>query len=331
MSNIYLDKERHDMFQQKQDELQNSIQSTAENYTNELLQSKLADIQNKTIGSELLFSTIPAGIGKATETYSRIKDVYNKLKVVKGQISDKVDDIRDKVSNLTGAKLDDTVNQPGDKLFMNPLFEDDDKSVSDMRQGLTDRVNAFHDANPEIGEESRSINLNMIENLSDTQVPIVSKSFEGVDMDKSMSPEAGQQLKENLSNETFGNVSDYTGRQLSDIPTAVLPTEDTIGSLKTAITAPIQDTIDAIKAPILDATSAVSDVANKAISGVSDLAAEGTSILAEAAVPIVGDIAAVGSLIFGGVEAFKDLFSKPEAPPVPTINVEAGGVNQAGI
>ena len=41
MGDIYNDKMRHDNFQQKQDDIQNSIQASADNYTSELNESKL--------------------------------------------------------------------------------------------------------------------------------------------------------------------------------------------------------------------------------------------------------------------------------------------------
>ena len=115
----------------------------------------------------------------------------------------------------------------------------------------------------------------------------------------------GGEIKPSMA-ETFGNVKNYLGGQVGDLgdKVSVLPNAETsIGSLKQAIPKPsiiedgIADTTKTVTDVAKSAVSDATDVASTAISGAADLAAEGTSILAEAAVPVIGDVLAVGSLI----------------------------------
>lgn len=287
MSDIYNDRMRHDQFQQKQDDIENSIQSSAQNYSNELLQSKLADVQNKTIGSELMFSSIPSSFAKATETYSRVKGLYQKIQVLPEKVSGVIEDTKAKAGGLLEEK------------------------ASDLVDSLKTQVGISSDVG-DIGKDSKVF---------------VNPLFD-----------EGAEIKPVA--ETFGSVKSYIGGQVGDLgdKVSVLPNaETTVGSLKQAIPKPqdIQDAVSNVKSTVGDVSDVAGDVAGdvvkSAVSGATDLAAEGTSILAEAAVPIVGDIAALGSLVFGAFEGVKDLVDKPKPTPVPTINIQAGGVNQAGI
>lgn len=287
MSDIYNDRMRHDQFQQKQDDIENSIQSSAQNYSNELLQSKLADVQNKTIGSELMFSSIPSSFAKATETYSRVKGLYQKIQVLPEKVSGVIEDTKAKAGGLLEEK------------------------ASDLVDSLKTQVGISSDVG-DIGKDSKVF---------------VNPLFD-----------EGAEIKPVA--ETFGSVKSYIGGQVGDLgdKVSVLPNAETsVGSLKQAIPKPqdIQDAVSNVKSTVGDVSDVAGDVAGdvvkSAVSGATDLAAEGTSILAEAAVPIVGDIAALGSLVFGAFEGVKDLVDKPKPTPVPTINIQAGGVNQAGI
>jgi len=318
MSNIYLDKERHDQFQQKQDDIENGIQSASDNFSNELLQSKLANIQNKTIGSELMFSSLPASIGKASETYSRIKDVYQKLQVVKSKASDLLDSTTDKASDLldsvkgkAGGLLDSVKGQAGDL-------------VDSVKSQAGDFVGSVKGQAGDLVDSVKGQAINSAGTVREVQFD--NPLFEG-------------DFKPSIA-ETFGNVKNYIGGQIGELGSkvSVLPNVETsIGSLKQAIPKPqiIQDAVgdlsSNVKNTIGDVSDVAGDIAKSAISGASDLVAEGSSIIAEAAVPIIGDITALGSLAFGAYEGIKDLVDKPNAPPVPTINVSAGGVSQAGI
>lgn len=290
MSDIYNDRMRHDQFQQKQDDIENSIQSSAQNYSNELLQSKLADVQNKTIGSELMFSSIPSSFAKATETYSRVKGLYQKIQVLPEKVSGVIEDTKAKAGGL---------------------LEEAQSKASDLVDSLKTQVGISSDVG-DIGKDSKVF---------------VNPLFD-----------EGAEIKPVA--ETFGSVKSYIGGQVGDLgdKVSVLPNaETTVGSLKQAIPKPqdIQDAVSNVKSTVGDVSDVAGDVAGdvvkSAVSGATDLAAEGTSILAEAAVPIVGDIAALGSLVFGAFEGVKDLVDKPKPTPVPTINIQAGGVNQAGI
>lgn len=330
MGNIYDDKLRYDNFQSMQDNIENSIQASASNYSNELFQSKLSYIQNKTIGSELMFSTIPAGLGKAVETYSRIKDVYQKSQNVLGKADELVDNIKGKAGELVdtvqgkaGELLNKAQGMAGDLV---DNVQDKLSSIVDMRQGLIDRVNAYHDANPDIPEAGRQISLDIMKNLDESQLPLMNKAFDGVPMNEAMTPSSALELQSNLSKTvqtaTFGNVEDYSSA-LGKV--AVLPNPENM--VKNAISKPLQDITD----EATNAVAGVSDTVKSAVSGASDLLAEGSSALAEASVPIVGDVLALGSLIFGGYEGIKDLINKPKAPPTPAINLMPTGVIQAGI
>lgn len=286
MSDIYNDRMRHDQFQQKQDDIENSIQSSAQNYSNELLQSKLADVQNKTIGSELMFSSIPSSFAKATETYSRVKGLYQKIQVLPEKVSGVIEDTKAKAGGL---------------------LEEAQSKASDLVDSLKTQVGISSDVG-DIGKDSKVF---------------VNPLFD-----------EGAEIKPVA--ETFGSVKSYIGGQVGDLgdKVSVLPNaETTVGSLKQAIPKPqdIQDAVSNVKSTVGDVSDVAGDVVKSAVSGATDLAAEGTSILAEAAVPIVGDIAALGSLVFGAFEGVKDLVDKPKPTPVPTINIQAGGVNQAGI
>ena len=290
MGDIYNDKMRHDNFQGRQDDIENNIQSTANNYSNELVQSKLADVQNKTIGSELMFSSIPASIGKGAETYSRVKGLYQKIQALPEKVSDIVDTVKGKATDLVdsvkGKALDSPLTAPTrEVIFDNPLYEG--------------------------GETAPT-----------REVQFDNPLFEGGEK-----PVA----------ETFGSVKSYIGGQVGDLGDKVSVLPNSVGSLKQAIPKPqdIQDAVSDISSNVKSTVSDVSDVAGdvvkSAVSGATDIATEGASILAEAAVPIVGDVLALGSLVFGGFEGIKDLVDKPKAPPVPTVNAMAGSVSQAGI
>ena len=302
---IYNDRMRHDQFQGRQDDIQNSIQASADNYTNELNQSKIADIQNKTIGSELMFSSIPATFAKGIETFDRVKGLYKKIQALPEKVSGIIDDAKTQAGGL----LEGAKGQAGG------LIEGQAGGLIEGQAG---------------GLQSREVQFD-------------NPLYEGI---------TGE--KPDITAETFGNVKNYLGGQVGDLGSkvSVLPNAETsIGSLKQAIPKPvaIDDALSGGKAAVnkageaiddvaSSATDAVSDVAGKAgdiasglITGGTDIAETASSALAEAAVPIVGDVLAVGTLIAGAFEGIKDLVDKPSAPPPPTINLAPAGVNQAGI
>ena len=308
---IYNDKMRHDQFQARQDDIQNSIQASADNYTNELNQSKIADIQNKTIGSELMFSSIPATFAKGIETFDRVKGLYKKIQALPEKVSGIIDDAKTQAGGL----LEGAKGQAGG------LLEDAKGQAGGLIEGQAG------------GLQSSVIR----------EVQFDNPLYEGI---------TGE--KPDITAETFGNVKNYLGGQVGDLGSkvSVLPNAETsIGSLKQAIPKPvaIDDALSGGKAAVnkageaiedvaSSATDAVSDVAGKAgdiasglITGGTDIAETASSALAEAAVPIVGDVLAVGTLIAGAFEGIKDLVDKPSAPPPPTINLAPAGVNQAGI
>ncbi len=396
MGDIYNDKMRHDNFQQKQDDIQNSIQASADNYTSELNESKIADIQNKTIGSELMFSSIPATFAKGIETFDRVKGLYKKIQALPEKVSGIVDDAKTKASSLiedtkakAGGLLEDAKGQAG--AFVEDLGNSPETTINLKRDDLINKANAYHDelnpVFPELGENERQMDLDEVNNASDSKIvsmhqdagltvnrePIADPldlptTLREVQFDNPLYEGEGI-AKPAITAETFGNVRNYLGGQVGDLGgrVSVLPNMETsVGSLKQAIPKPvaIDDALSGGKAAISDtisgagdavsdisgrATDAVSDIAGKAgdavsdiagkagdiatglVSGGTDIAETAASALAEAAVPIVGDVLAVGSLIAGAYEGIKDLVDKPSAPAPPTINLAPGGVNQAGI
>ena len=361
MGDIYDDKMRHDNFQARQDDIQNSIQASADNYTNELNQSKIADIQNKTIGSELMFSSIPATFSKGIETFDRVKGLYKKIQALPEKVSGIVDDAKTKASSLiedtkakAGGLLEDAKGQAGG------LLEDVKGQAGGLVQGKdiagTPSVREVQFDNPLYEGEGIAKPLDLPTSLREVQFDNPLYEGEGI-------------AKPAITAETFGNVKNYLGGQVGDLGdrVSVLPNMETsVGSLKQAIPKPvaIDDALSGAKAAVSDtisgagdavsdisgrATDAVSDIAGKAgdavsdiagkagdiatglVSGGTDIAETAASALAEAAVPIVGDVLAVGSLFAGAYEGIKDLVDKPSAPAPPTINLAPGGVNQAGI
>jgi len=330
MGDIYNDKMRHDNFQARQDDIQNSIQASADNYTNELNQSKIADIQNKTIGSELMFSSIPATFAKGIETFDRVKGLYKKIQALPEKVSGIIDDAKTQAGGLlegakgqAGGLLEDAKGQAGG------LIEDAKGQAGGLIEGQAGGL---------IEGQAGGLQSSVIR-----EVQFDNPLYEGI---------TGE--KPDITAETFGNVKNYLGGQVGDLGSkvSVLPNAETsIGSLKQAIPKPvaIDDALSGGKAAVnkageaiedvaSSATDAVSDVAGKAgdiasglITGGTDIAETASSALAEAAVPIVGDVLAVGTLIAGAFEGIKDLVDKPSAPPPPTINLAPAGVNQAGI
>ncbi len=321
MGDIYNDKMRHDNFQQKQDDIQNSIQASADNYTSELNESKIADIQNKTIGSELMFSSIPATFSKGIETFDRVKGLYKKIQALPEKVSGIVDDAKTKASSL----IEDTKAKAGG------LLED----AKNQAGGLLDS------AKGQAGDLVQGKDIAVTPSVREVQFDNPLYEGEGI-------------AKPAITAETFGNVRNYLGGQVGDLGgrVSVLPNMETsVGSLKQAIPKPvaIDDALSGAKAAVSGAGDAIGDVAGKAgdavsdiagkagdiatglVSGGTDIAETAASALAEAAVPIVGDVLAVGSLIAGAYEGIKDLVDKPSAPAPPTINLAPGGVNQAGI
>jgi len=333
---IYDDKMRHDNFQARQDDIQNSIQASADNYTNELNQSKIADIQNKTIGSELMFSSIPATFSKGIETFDRVKGLYKKIQALPEKVSGIVDDAKTKASSL----IEDTKAKAGG------LLEDAKGQAGGLLEDVKGQAGGLVQGKDIAGTPSVR------------EVQFDNPLYEGEGI-----------AKPAITAETFGNVKNYLGGQVGDLGdrVSVLPNMETsVGSLKQAIPKPvaIDDALSGAKAAVSDtisgagdavsdisgrATDAVSDIAGKAgdavsdiagkagdiatglVSGGTDIAETAASALAEAAVPIVGDVLAVGSLFAGAYEGIKDLVDKPSAPAPPTINLAPGGVNQAGI
>ena len=378
---IYNDRMRHDNFQARQDDIQNSIQASADNYTSELNESKIADIQNKTIGSELMFSSIPATFSKGIETFDRVKGLYKKIQALPEKVSGIVDDAKTQAGGLledakgqAGGLLEDAKGQAGGLLEdakgqAGGLLEDAKGQAGDLVQGkdiaVTPSVREVQFDNPLYEGEGEGI--------------AVKPSVREVQFDNPLYEGEGI-AKPAITAETFGNVRNYLGGQVGDLggKVSVLPNMETsVGSLKQAIPKPvaIDDALSGGKAVISDTISgagdvvsdisgratdavsnlasgagdaigdvagkagdAVSDIAGKAgdiasglVSGGTDIAETAASALAEAAVPIVGDVLAVGSLVAGAYEGIKDLVDKPSAPAPPTINLAPGGVNQAGI
>jgi len=380
---IYNDRMRHDNFQARQDDIQNSIQASADNYTSELNESKIADIQNKTIGSELMFSSIPATFSKGIETFDRVKGLYKKIQALPEKVSGIVDDAKTQASSLiedtkakAGGLLEDAKGQAGGLLEdakgqAGGLLEDAKGQAGGLVQGKdiagTPSVREVQFDNPLYEGESIAKPLDLPTTLREVQFDNPLYEGEGI-------------AKPAITAETFGNVKNYLGGQVGDLGgrVSVLPNMETsVGSLKQAIPKPvaIDDALSGAKAAVSDTISgagdavsdisgratdavsnlasgagdaigdvagkagdAVSDIAGKAgdiatglVSGGTDIAETAVSALAEAAVPIVGDVLAVGSLVAGAYEGIKDLVDKPSAPAPPTINLAPGGVNQAGI
>ena len=413
---IYNDKMRHDQFQQKQDDIQNSIQASADNYTSELNESKIADIQNKTIGSELMFSSIPATFSKGIETFDRVKGLYKKIQALPEKVSGIVDDAKTQASSLiedtkakAGGLLEDAKGQASGLLedakgqagaFVEDLGNSPETTINLKRDDLINKANAYHDelnpVFPELGTNERQMDLDEVNNASDSKIismhqeagltvtrePIADPldlptTLREVQFDNPLYEGEGEGIaKPAITAETFGNVKNYLGGQVGDLGgrVSVLPNMETsVGSLKQAIPKPvaIDDALSGGKAAISSAGDAVSDISGRAtdavsnlasgagdaigdvagkagdavsdiagkagdiasglVSGGTDIAETAASALAEAAVPIVGDVLAVGSLVAGAYEGIKDLVDKPSAPAPPTINLAPGGVNQAGI
>jgi len=377
---IYNDRMRHDNFQARQDDIQNSIQASADNYTSELNESKIADIQNKTIGSELMFSSIPATFSKGIETFDRVKGLYKKIQALPEKVSGIVDDAKTQASSLiedtkakAGGLLEDAKGQAGG------LLEDAKGQAGGLLEDAKGQAGGLLDsAKGQAGTPSvREVQFD--NPLYEGESIAVTPSVREVQFDNPLYEGEGI-AKPAITAETFGNVKNYLGGQVGDLggKVSVLPNMETsVGSLKQAIPKPvaIDDALSGAKAAVSDTISgagdavsdisgratdavsnlasgagdaigdvagkagdAVSDIAGKAgdiatglVSGGTDIAETAVSALAEAAVPIVGDVLAVGSLVAGAYEGIKDLVDKPSAPAPPTINLAPGGVNQAGI
>jgi len=377
---IYNDRMRHDNFQARQDDIQNSIQASADNYTSELNESKIADIQNKTIGSELMFSSIPATFSKGIETFDRVKGLYKKIQALPEKVSGIVDDAKTQASSLiedtkakAGGLLEDAKGQAGG------LLEDAKGQAGGLLEDAKGQAGGLLDsAKGQAGTPSvREVQFD--NPLYEGESIAVTPSVREVQFDNPLYEGEGI-AKPAITAETFGNVKNYLGGQVGDLggKVSVLPNMETsVGSLKQAIPKPvaIDDALSGAKAAVSDTISgagdavsdisgratdavsnlasgagdaigdvagkagdAVSDIAGKAgdiasglVSGGTDISETAASALAEAAVPIVGDVLAVGSLVAGAYEGIKDLVDKPSAPAPPTINLAPGGVNQAGI
>lgn len=150
-----------------------------------------------------------------------------------------------------------------------------------------------------------------------------------------------------VSPEQFGQVADYAGRQLSDIPTPVLPTVKpvitetsfgggeigTVADIATKTASDVASTITSTASDIASAatgavTGAVSDVASAATGAASDIASAATSAVESglaaagefAALDVLGPIGVLGGIglsIWGLIKGEHEVKARP--PPLPSL------------
>jgi hypothetical protein len=111
MSNSYDDMARYDQFLsqalQQGSEYQQLGANIAENYSNEYQQAKIGSVEAKTMGAELLFTTLPAAfpeVGRAIQKGAQVIKAYGELKEKAVSIQKGLQTLPDDLKSLAGDK-----------------------------------------------------------------------------------------------------------------------------------------------------------------------------------------------------------------------------------
>lgn len=311
---------------------------------NQLIESAKANTEEiHELGSQQILEGSLEGIIPGINGINELRKLYSKAQDTVNTVKDNVNQIKETI-NPTTEPIETT----------EPTETPATQSIEDMRQGLLDRVNEYHESLnpvfPELGEAQKNESINLIQGLTDNEVPMYTKAFEGVPTNQAMPQARVDELVSNIKQQSiqkpqFGDDIDYTGTQLSTTPTPVLPTEtmanDIIGSSKSSIT-------DAI--PIIGEKSITDSITEQApslikkslgfvgdeegaglIGGVGEALGAGLDALGP-----IGALAGVGfgiySAIKGALEEKKNI-DAPAPPPLPELqqNADISAEAQPGV
>jgi hypothetical protein len=315
---LYNDKARYDSFLNQQSNIESGFREEQENYSNQLQNAKLAARENKQIGSEMFFQSLPQALLEGQQVYSKVKGVYDKAQKVVGQAQDlktKVQGFLENGGEASTMPIGTITSAPSREVeFSNPLFDADIPAPvkSNVKLNISTQLD---NPSPEL--------LGSIKDF--LRSPIDADSSKSIVGSQLMTADPAVSGSSPLF-ESFGNVKNYLGGQVGDIGSrvSVLPNAETsIGSLKQAMP----------KIPAAeDVGDVVKSVGDAASDVVSDVAKKGLGLLEESSIPVVGDILAGVGLVTSVYEGVKSLFDKPEkAPPAPVVDVPTTAVMQAGV
>ena len=317
---LYNDKARYDSFLNQQSNIESGFREEQENYSNQLQNAKLAARENKQIGSEMFFQSLPQALLEGQQVYSKVKSVYDKAQKVVGQAQDlktKVQGFLEGGGEASTMPVGTITSAPSREVeFSNPLFDADIPAPikSNVKLNISEATQ-LDNPSPELLGSIKDFLRSPID--ADSSKSIVGSQL--ITADPAVSG-SGPLF------ESFGNVKNYLGGQVGDIGSrvSVLPNAETsIGSLKQAIP----------KIPAAeDVSDVVKSVGDAASDVVSDVAKKGLGLLEESSIPVVGDILAGVGLVTSVYEGVKGLFEKSEkAPPPPVVDVPTTAVMQAGV
>ena len=317
---LYNDKARYDSFLNQQSNIESGFREEQENYSNQLDNAKLAARENKQIGSEMFFQSMPQALLEGQQVYSKVKSVYDKAQKVVGQAQDlktKVQGFLENGGEASTMPVGTITSAPSREVeFSNPLFDADIPAPikSNVKLNISEATQ-LDNPSPEL--------LGSIKDF--LRSPIDADSSKSIVGSQLMTADPAVSGSGPLF-ESFGNVKNYVGGQVGDIGSkvSVLPNAETsIGSLKQAM-----PKIPAVE----DVSDVVKSVGDAASDVVSDVAKKGLGLLEESSIPVVGDILAGVGLVTSVYEGVKSLFDKPEkAPAPPVVDVPTTAVMQAGV
>jgi len=314
---LYNDKARYDSFLNEQNNIESGFREQQENYSNQLQNAKLSATENKQIGSEMFFSSMPQAMIEGQQIYTKIKGVYDTAQKVAQQAQKIKDGVSDAVSNIkTKAQgvIDDVKSNVQGAVdgVSSGIIDSPETTINAKRADLINKANEYHDelnpVFPELGENERQMDLDEVNNASDSKIVSMHQeaglTTNDIPMaDPSNIPTSLREVQfdnplfqggsESSVAETFGNVKNYIGGQVGDLGTrvSVLPNMETsIGSLKQAM--PKVPTMENIGGADLAGSEA-----NQIVGGLK----QGASDALSDAGKVAGDVANQGTNLISNV------------------------------
>lgn len=107
---VYQDQQIYDNFLSQALSRASEYENIGENYSNQLQQSQINSMENKTLGSELLFTTLPGIVpefGRVVQSVSKIYKTYEDIKSRSSSIIEGIKTLPDDLKKLAGSKIEE--------------------------------------------------------------------------------------------------------------------------------------------------------------------------------------------------------------------------------
>lgn len=262
---VYQDQQIYDQFLGEALGRASEYENIGENYVNELQQSKISGSEDKTLGSELLFTTLPGvfpEFGRVVQSVAKIYKTYEEIKTKGSSILEGIKTLPADLKALAGTKIEElnrlvkegsaeSINK-ANKIYSDlqakalELKGQGEQLVKTVKTGATEVLetakSSVETAKSSINDIISSVQGDLTKITPSSIIDIVSKSYK---LPEELSTKEG--LVSNALNfketakATLQKLSDETDKQISDLKTKL---ETATDSEKVNINKSIQDLKD---------------------------------------------------------------------------------------